>query len=99
VIKTFSNNSYNDGASQALMILKKLEKDEYLQPDIITYNSCLNAYAKAKDPIAAQLFLERMENRYAEGHSVKPDTYSYVKKTLSKYYHVNEQPQNLTLSL
>ncbi len=76
VIKTFSNDSYNDGARRSLKILKKLEHDEFLKPDIITYNSCLNAIAKAKDPISAQLFLERMENMYSEGRSVKPDTYS-----------------------
>ena len=76
MLKTFAKNSYIDGARKSIEILTKLENDEHLRPDIITYNSCLNAFAKAKDPVSAQLLLERMENRYSEGHSVKPDTYS-----------------------
>ena len=77
VIKAFSNNAYNDGATRAHTMLKKMEQDETIQPDIISYNSVLNAFSKAKDPISAQLLLERMENMYSEGYHVKPDTYSY----------------------
>ena len=77
VMKAFSNNPQNDGARRSLMMLKKLENDEVLQPDIISYNSCLNAFAKARDPISAQLLVERMEIMYSNGSRVKPDTYTY----------------------
>ena len=48
------------------MILKKLENDPGLSPDIISYNTVLNAFAKAKDPISAQALLDRMEGLYTE---------------------------------
>ncbi len=77
MIKAFSKNALNDGARRASMILKKLENDPDLHPDIISYNSVLNAFAKAKDPISAQSLLDRMEVQYTDGYHIKPDTYSY----------------------
>jgi hypothetical protein len=57
------------------MLLKKLENVEFLKPYIISYTSCIHAFAKDRDPRLAQLLLDRMENMYSNSSNVKPDTY------------------------
>ena len=83
-INAFANSSDPESANRALEILKRMEFMESsknsvgVKPDIVSYNSVLNAFAKSKQPIAAQKLLEKMEEIYdARISNIKPDIYSY----------------------
>jgi len=73
-------------AHRALAVLERMEAlhaagDIKMKPDIVTYNSVMNALAKSREMGAAQNaeeILERLERLYQRGLSnVRPDAYSY----------------------
>ena len=62
-------------ALRALAVLKKLENSSALQPDIVSYNTALQALSKdRRSAPEAQALLDRM---VADGH-VRPDRVSYT---------------------
>ena len=78
VLDAFAKSSKHGSARRAEKILRQM-KDRGVQPNNISWNIVINAYAKEKNPEQAENLLREMHHEYEQGvHEVKPTTRSYT---------------------
>lgn len=85
VISAFAKSERVDSIERAKAIFERLK--DFCKPDVYSYNSVINAYAKKGEGLAAKMLLQEMEDACDSGNSTAcPDlaTYNTVIHALSK---------------
>jgi hypothetical protein len=77
VIHTWAISGMNaHAAERAEHILLKIEQDESVEPNVVVYNACLNAWCKSKSPLVVNRTEDLLRRMEASTH-VAPDLVSY----------------------
>ena len=93
-MKALANCGMSSAANRANMLLQRMENSYHkgntrLKPDLLSYNTVLDAFSKEGDAKSAERLLSRMIT--TDDVDIKPDAHSYTsgKSALVLFYHVH----------